>query len=56
VNWAFTAPGIYRVGLQAAGTLAAGNQAITSAIVVYHFEVVSPEVTLTLVSPGTPRM
>ncbi|MGE3312325.1 MAG: choice-of-anchor M domain-containing protein [Limisphaerales bacterium] len=49
VNWAFTAPGSYRVGLQASGTLVSGNRAITSEVAVYHFEVVSPEVELTLV-------
>jgi surface-anchored protein len=38
-NWAFTAPGIYKIGFEASGTLAAGNQFTSSGEVVYTFEV-----------------
>ncbi|MCI0539071.1 MAG: choice-of-anchor M domain-containing protein [Verrucomicrobiales bacterium] len=48
-NWAFTAPGSYRIGLQASGTLVTGNEAVTSEIAYYHVEVISPAVELTLV-------
>ncbi len=48
VNWAFSKPGYYRLGLQASGTLSAGNKAVTSEVAYYHFEVVSPEVELRL--------
>lgn len=42
VNWAFTAPGVYRVGLKAAGTLVAGSQPIESAVVTFSFEIRAP--------------
>ena len=39
VNWAFSAPGTYRIGLRARGTLAAGNTEVTSAVAYYTFTV-----------------
>jgi len=39
VNWAFTTPGVYRVGLKAAGALAAGNQTVASEAVTFVFHV-----------------
>jgi len=44
LNWAFTAPGVYRVGLKAAGTLVAGNQPVESEIVTFSFEIKAPVV------------
>jgi surface-anchored protein len=44
LNWAFTAPGVYRVGLQATGTLVAGNQAVASGVVIFSFEIKAPVV------------
>ena len=38
-NWTFTAPGVYEIGLEGAGTLAAGNKATSSGTVVYTFQV-----------------
>jgi len=42
VNWAFTAPGVYRLGLAAAGTVAATGRPSTSPIVDYTFIVEGP--------------
>ncbi len=39
VNWAFTAPGQYRIGLQASGVLAATGETNTSDIAEYLFDV-----------------
>jgi surface-anchored protein len=44
VNWAFTAPGVYRVGLKATGTLVPGNQPVESEVVTFSFEIKSPVV------------
>lgn len=44
VNWAFTAPGFYRVGLKATGTLVAGNESVESEVVTFSFEIKSPVV------------
>lgn len=41
-QWAFSAPGRYRVRLIATATLRAGNTPITSAPTDYHFEVIPP--------------
>jgi surface-anchored protein len=41
-NWAFSAPGRYRLTLMVSGTLRAGNTTITSAPTDYFFEVVPP--------------
>lgn len=43
-NWAFTAPGVYRIGLKASGTLVAGSQAVTSEVVTFTFQVQAPVV------------
>lgn len=42
VNWAFTAAGTYRVGLQATATLASTGQAIASPVTEYLFVVEGP--------------
>src|SRR5690606_11513151 len=42
LNWAFTAPGVYRVGLKATGTLVAGNQPVESGVVTFSFEIKAP--------------
>jgi surface-anchored protein len=39
VNWVFTAPGQYRIGLQASGVLAATGETNTSDVAEYLFEV-----------------
>jgi len=39
-NWAFTAPGIYELGLRASGTLAAGAQFTQSELTTFRFEVI----------------
>ena len=39
VNWVFTAPGQYRIGLQASGVLAATGETNTSEVAEYLFEV-----------------
>jgi surface-anchored protein len=41
-NWAFSAPGDYRVRLMVSGTLRSGNVPISSAPAEYHFEVEAP--------------
>jgi surface-anchored protein len=43
-NWAFSAPGYYRVSVNASGTLVAGSQASASSTVDLLFEVFAPEV------------
>ncbi|MCI0540637.1 MAG: choice-of-anchor M domain-containing protein [Verrucomicrobiales bacterium] len=48
MNWAFTAPGYYRVTIEANGTLVAGNKALSSGDVTYHFEVIIIEPRLSL--------
>ncbi len=48
LNWAFTAPGYYRVTLEASGTLANGNRFTTSGDVTYHIEVVGIDTQLSL--------
>lgn len=42
VNWAFNAPGVYRVGLQATATLAATGQTLASPVTDYVFFVEAP--------------
>lgn len=42
VNWAFTAPGVYRVGLKATGTLIAGSQSVESEVITFSFEIKAP--------------
>lgn len=42
VNWAFNAPGVYRVGLQATATLAATGQTLASPVTDYVFVVEAP--------------
>ncbi len=42
--WGFTVPGVYRVGLQAAGTLVAGSKASASEVAVFTFEVLTGSV------------
>jgi len=39
-NWAFTAPGIYELGLRASGTLTAGAQFSQSELTTFRFEVI----------------
>jgi len=41
-NWAFTAPGVYRVGMKATGTLIAGNQPVESEVITFSFEIKAP--------------
>jgi surface-anchored protein len=52
VNWAFTAPGTYRVGLAARGTLAATGQSAVSPVTDYVFVVPAPQAPVL----GTPRL
>ncbi len=42
LNWAFSAPGTYRIGFRARGTLVAGNQEVLSDIAYYTFVVPQP--------------
>lgn len=42
VNWTFTAPGRYRIGLRASGILATNGQASASEVAIYHFDVGEP--------------
>lgn len=42
LNWAFSAPGTYRIGFRARGTLVAGNQELLSEIAYYTFVVPQP--------------
>lgn len=52
VNWAFTAPGTYRVSLAARGTLVATGQAAVSPVTDYVFLVLAPPAPVM----GTPRL
>ena len=52
LNWGFTAPGLYRVRLQASGTLVAVNQFIESEEAEYFFEVVPIETRLAIARSG----
>ena len=52
LNWAFTAPGIYTVSLEASGTLITGNQNVTSGLVDYTFEIIPEPRTMTLGALG----
>ncbi|MBM3844741.1 MAG: hypothetical protein FJ405_00450 [Verrucomicrobia bacterium] len=52
-SWAFTAPGLYRVKLQASATLVAGNRSITSDEVEICFEVIGIETRLNIAIDGT---
>jgi len=51
VNWAFTAPGLYRVRLEGRATLAATSEPKTT-VADFHFEVIGASPTLTWVSAG----
>ena len=42
-NWGFTAPGVYKVALQASGILAEGAMAIESEVVEFTFELLAPD-------------
>ncbi|MCW5558239.1 MAG: choice-of-anchor M domain-containing protein, partial [Verrucomicrobiae bacterium] len=60
LNWAFTAPGVYRVGLQASGVLASDGQTVQSPVAIYTFNVLegTPPVAVPFsrpitVGPGT---
>lgn len=54
-NWAFTAPGVYRVGLKASGTIVAGNQTKASEpfTLTFHIQGSGPVLTAQLVNNGT---
>jgi len=52
-SWAFTAPGLYRVKLQASATLVAGNRSITSDEVEICFEVIGIGTRLNIAIDGT---
>ncbi len=64
LNWAFSAPGTYRIGFRARGTLVAGNQEVVSEIAYYTFVVpeaqlpqppeAEPELIFNIVNLGTP--
>ena len=45
-NWGFTAPGVYRVGLQASGTLADGSQASAGEVVTFTFEILDESLSI----------
>ena len=45
-NWGFTAPGVYRVGLQASGTLADEGQASASEVVTFTFEILEESLSI----------
>lgn len=45
-NWGFTAPGVYRVGLQSSGTLADESQASASEVVTFTFEILDDELNI----------
>jgi surface-anchored protein len=44
-NWAFTAPGVYKVDVQASGTLAGASEAIQSEVATFTFHIVGAPVT-----------
>jgi surface-anchored protein len=48
-NWGFTAPGIYKVALQAAGTLFEGSELIESQTVEFTFELLDGSSSISLV-------
>ena len=45
-NWGFTAPGVYRVGLQASGTLADESQASASEVKTFTFEILDESLSI----------
>ena len=45
-NWGFTAPGVYRVGLQASGTLAGESQASASEVQTFTFEILDESLSI----------
>ena len=45
-NWGFTAPGVYRVGLQASGTLADESQASASEVQTFTFEILDESLSI----------
>ena len=45
-NWGFTAPGVYRVGLQASGTLADEGQASASEVQTFTFEIIDESLSI----------
>ncbi|MBL9129164.1 MAG: TIGR03769 domain-containing protein, partial [Verrucomicrobiales bacterium] len=51
INWAFTAPGYYRVTLEGRGTLVAGNQPVTTRAD-FFFEVIGASPALALTRSG----
>jgi surface-anchored protein len=57
MNWAFSAPGVYQVGLKVSGTLIAGNQTISSDPSILTFLIedggIGPTLTAQLISNGT---
>ncbi len=52
VNWAFSAPGYYRVNFEASGILSDGSLPTASGDVTYFFEVIPIETQLTIVRQG----
>jgi surface-anchored protein len=56
--WAFTAPGVYRVKLQASGTLIAGNQLVETDEIDVYFEVIAASSTLAVsrINPNEMRV
>ena len=48
-NWGFTAPGIYKIALQAAGTLFEGSESIESQTVEFTFELLDGSSSISLV-------
>jgi surface-anchored protein len=44
-NWAFTAPGVYQVDVQASGTLGGASEAIQSEVATFTFHIVGAPVT-----------
>ncbi|MBX3747153.1 MAG: choice-of-anchor M domain-containing protein [Verrucomicrobiae bacterium] len=52
VNWAFTAPGVYRVTFRAAGTLVEGGAVVESEAVEFCFEVIGGEPRLMFARDG----
>ena len=52
VNWAFTAPGLYRVKFQAGGTLVQGGTPVESEEVEVCFEVIGIETRLAIARSG----
>lgn len=52
VNWAFSVPGTYELGLRASGTLVAGNVYTLSDVATYRFEVIPEPGTWALLTFG----